>query len=512
MVLKRPYLILIKYFRLIHLVMAIFSAYCIYKMNFLLKFFNEYLVNDINVIGNDLQGTLFSAVLFAFTIIILFVSIILLFTMLSKKKTFKFYLYNTVAYLFILILLFYSYSFLGKMETSLIDILVVRVLRDLFLISLFVQGISLIYFFIRIIGLDLKKFDFMSDVESYNLDSDNLDEIEVSFDFDSNERRRIRKQKLADLKFTFRENRFIIICVIIIVLGISAYLVYSKVYLANKTYNQGELVNSEYYNIRIDNSYILNTSKNGKKITNNYLVVVDVNIMNTSYYKKFISGNLKLHIGDNIYNITNNYNKYLTDLGSVYENEEISLKGNNYLFVFEVNIEDIKKDMIIYYYDNINNIKIKLKPQTFKQEEKKYNLNDELDIDSDSFVIKSYDIQDKMIINYELCLSNGCYQMKQNIVPTLDTNYDKVIMKLEGTSKYANDSKFKGFSKIIANLGYIEYDIGGNTYISNMTRFTNLKKEEENIYYYEVDKNIMNADNIFLVLNTRKFKYNIILK
>lgn len=512
MVLKRPYLILIKYFRIIHILLAIFSVYCIYKMNYLLKFFNEYLISDVSVVGNNLRGSLYSPLLFIFVIILLLFSIILFFTMITKKKPFKFYLYSIVSYIFVLGLIIYTYSFLGLMESSLVDILVVRVLRDLFLISLFIQGIALICFLIRLFGFDLKKFDFESDIENFNLSDDNLDEIEVNFDFDSNERRRIRKQRINNLKFVYRENKIIILSSLIIVLGISLYYVYTNVYLVNKTYSEGVSVNTSYYDIKVNDSYLLNTSKNGIKITNNYLVVVDVNIKYTSYYSKFVTGNLKLHIGNNIYGSTNKYDKYLTDLGNVYNDDGLSREGNNYLFVYEISSDDIDKKMLLNYYEDEYNLKIKIKPDNFIQDNKNFNINEELDIDGDSLIVNSYDIQDRMTINYDLCLSDNCIQMRQNIVPSLDTNYDKTILKLVGTSKFSEDSKFKGFSQILANLGYIEYIIGGNSYISNMTRITDLKKNEDNTYYYEVNKDIMSADNIYLVLNTRQCKNRIILK
>lgn len=512
MVLKRPYLIMIKYFRIIHLVLSIFSIYCIYKMNSLLKFFNDYLINDVSVVGTNLKGSLFSPLLFIFVIVLLLCSIILFFTMVNKKKPFKFYLYSTITYVLILALIIYTYSFLGQMESSLIDILVVRVLRDLFLISLLVQGIALIYFLIRLFGFDLKKFDFMSDIENYNLDSNNLDEIEVNFDFDSNERRRIRKQRFNDLKFVFRENKIVIISFLIFIFGITLYFVYTKVYLVNKTYNEGVSVNTNYYDMVVRDSYILNTSKNGIKITNNYLVVALINIKYNSYYSKFVSGNLKLHIGNNVYASTNKYDKYLSDLGNVYNDDGLSKDGNDYLFVYEISSDDINKDMKLHYYEDDYDLKIKLKPDIYKQVIKDYNINDELSVDKSSFSVNGYDIQDKMSINYELCLSSGCVSMKQNIVPNLNTNYDKTILKLIGVSKYSDDSKFKGFSQILANLGYIEYVSGGNSYISNMTRVTDLKKNEDNTYYYEINKDVMNAENIYLVINTRECKYRVILK
>ena len=219
MLLRKPYAFLIKHFKLIHIILTIISLYLIYRNNILLKFFNDYLEIHNNVVGQSLRNNLFSVYFFIFPIIYIFISGVLLWFMIRKNKPYRFYLINIFVYIFLFLLIVYSNNFIGKMETSIIDILNIRVLRDIFVILVSIQGIMIIFLIIRALGFDIKKFEFMSDLSNMELSDDDREEIEIEFNHDSNERKRKIKRKLRYLMYSYKENKSFICFVFLILIG-----------------------------------------------------------------------------------------------------------------------------------------------------------------------------------------------------------------------------------------------------------------------------------------------------
>lgn len=512
MLLKKPYAFLIKHFKLIHVLLTILSVYIIYRTNLLLKFFNDYLDVQNSVVGQSLRDNLFNIYVFILPIIIIIISIILLWFMIKKKKPYKFYLFNVIAYLFLFIVILYSNSFIGKMEVKIIDILNVRVLRDIFIILLSIQGINTIFLLVRALGFDIKKFEFMSDLNNLELSEDDREEIEIEFNIDSNERKRKIRRKLRYLKYSYKENKLFVGVILLIIILFIIFLLYKRINIYTKVHNEGSIINSDYYSYKVNSSYLLNTSYSGMKITNNYLIVISMDVKMNSFQNKLLTGNFKLQIGNNKYNTINTYDKYLIDIGNVYNNQDLTNSYNNYLLVYEIPDSDINKSMILLYYQDNNNIKVKLKPIKFTYQELDYKLGDIININNDIILVNEYEIKESFIIDYDYCIKDTCYKSIQYLVPSLNTNYDKAILRINGLFNKGTNSNYNSFTNILSSVGTIQYSINGENKYSSMTRINDLKSNEKNIYYYEVNKEILNADSIKLNFNTRKCKYSYILK
>ena len=501
MILKKPYIILIKYFRLIHLFLGILIIYSIYKINELLRFFDYYLKGHTDISLVNLQDNMFNIMMFIVPILILVISFLLLWLMIKKKKPFRFYLFNFLVFLLIIIALIYIYNYMGIMNQKVVDILIVRSLRDILIILMGLQSISILMVFIRTVGFDIKNFEFMSDLNSLELSDEDLEEFEVDFNFDSNERKRKRNKYLRFLKYSFKENKVFIIFIIFILLGAFGYILYKNINVYSITNKENKIINSKYYDFSVLNSYLVNENSRGYVITDNYLLVVDLKIKSNKL-DNIMSGSFKLMIGDNKYNFTNKYDKFLSDIGNVYNNDYINNSFKNYLFVFEIPKDLINSKMYLIYYDDIGTIKVRLNPIKFSKEIKEYKLGEILKIDDNDITIDSFELSDMFINNYKYCNKGSCYDSIQYLVPSLDTNYDKAIIKIIGT--YNSDNGLYGnLGDIISGLSYIEYD----NYFSGLQIINDIKGNNSNIYYFEVNKDIMSADSIKLIFNSRKCKY-----
>lgn len=513
MILKKPYALLIKYFKVIHLFLLIFTIYIIYKANSLLSFFNTYLSVQESVVGKNLNDSLFTSLMYIFPIIAIIVSVVLLWLMGSKKKPFRFYLYNFLVNIFALVTFIIAHSFLNIMQVKMIDIVNIRLIRDFLIILLFLQSLSIIVIFVRVIGFDIKNFNFSSDLQELEISEEDQEEYEVDFNIDSNESRRKRNRNIRYLKYSYKENRFLINSVLIIIFVICSVFIYSKNGIYTRLNKEGILLSTEYYDFKVDNTYLVNTSYSGNKITDNYLVVLNLKIRNKELQNRIMTSNFKLLVNNNKYSVTNKYDKYLVDIGSVYSNQFLSNEYHNYLLVYEIPITDIDRNMKLIYYENSKDVKVKLKPIKEKISYKEYCLGNTIDIDKfNSISINSYDIEDSFIIDYDFCIKDKCYKSNQYVVPTLNTNYDKAIIKINGTSIHKQGSTYNNFDNLILGLGTIQYTKDGVTNISSLTKISNLKKVDNDVYYYEINKNVINADNIKLVFGTRKCKYSYILK
>lgn len=508
MILKKPYAILIKYFRLIHLFILFFSIYSIYNLNILLKFFNNYLTNQESVIGLNLQENLFSFFFFAVLIVLIIISLVLLWLMSKKKKPFRFYLYNFIICLLSLIFIIYVYSFLGKMTVSLVDILNVRIIRDLLIIFIGLHFVSSIITFIRTIGFDIKSFEFMKDLQQLEISQEDQEEYEIELNYDSNERKRKRKKYFRYLKYSYKENKIFINFIIIICFIMLSFFIFSKVNVYTITNKEGKNISTSYYDFNVEDSFLVSTNYRGIKITDNILIVIKLKIRSKGLSNKLILGNFKLRVGDDEFASTNNYDEQIFDIGKVYNNDYISDDYKEYLLVFEVPADKYKKDIKFIYYENGKSVKVKLNPSEISTKIKEYNLGEKIDISSDDqVVINNFEIGDKYILNYDFCLKDKCYNSVQYLVPSLDSNYEKAIIKINGSSIHQNGSNYKSFSNLISGMGYIEYNFYGDVRYSNLNIVSDVKQTEDDIYYFEINKQIMESDSFKLVFYTRNCKY-----
>ena len=99
MILRKPYAFFIKHFKLIHLILAVFVFYAIYRTKLLLDFFNEYSLATINVTGQDLVTPLLPTFFQIIPILIILFATIVLVVMAYKnhasfQRNFKYTVHN----------------------------------------------------------------------------------------------------------------------------------------------------------------------------------------------------------------------------------------------------------------------------------------------------------------------------------------------------------------------------------------------------------------------------------
>ena len=163
MILRKPYALFIKYFKLLHVIMAALILILLFRTFTLYRFFNDYLSDYQTAIANFVPGDVLNIYSFLLSMFIIIVTIALLSVMIYKKKPKFLYIYNIVVYVLVTVLYGFCYSSLVNIDNVVLDIRVTRAFSDLSFLAMILQGISFILAVVRATGFDIKQFDFASD-------------------------------------------------------------------------------------------------------------------------------------------------------------------------------------------------------------------------------------------------------------------------------------------------------------------------------------------------------------
>lgn len=525
MILKKPYAFLIKYFKLIHIVLLGFMSYLLYRTNVVLNFFQEYISSNQLITGKDFTGQLFNIYMFALPFIIIVFLLVLLGVMYYKKKPLLFYIYNILIMIAVLVFYNLAYDIAGTLEMQVIDTKTLRLYRDFYMLIIIFQGVSVILTFIRATGFDIKKFDFGHDLEELDITEADNEEFEVDVDIETNVLKRDINKRIRFCRYIYLENKFIINTVFLIIFSAVCFTIYMNLTIYNKSYNQNDMFLGNEFTMEVSNSFLTNEDYKGKVITDNYLVIVELKVRaNYSSESKLNTTKAELKVGNQIFFHSNKYRSKLIDLGHTYENGIINQEEfQKELLVYEIPKSLINEKMILNYIDNIESNHNKLNPKYISVKIKPYNLVSEDKIETKkletvnilnekvlketSLFISSFDMKKKFTLQYKYCNKDECYDSIEYMTPIINTNYDKSLLKIEGISTIDADIKTNNIYNLynIINLfGKIRYELDGKTkYFTELKQITSNRVELQDVYYFEIPTEIINSEKVSLIIDVR---------
>ena len=521
MILKKPYVFFIKAFKPIHLLLSILVLYLISLSNDILKFLSDYMYSAESAVGEEIINSLFNDAFYVVPIIIIILFLTLLSIMYKKNKPVTFYFMGIFSFIVILVINIYTVNFLNVLVENIVSVKAIKLIHDLVLINIILESICLALLLIRGTGIDFKKFDFNSDMLKFEINESDKEEFEVSVNIDFNEKRRKRKEKYRNIKYIYIENKFIINIFIIILLLISTFIIIYFINKSNKINKEGIYYAADSFVFKVNNSTILNTDFRGNKITDNYLLIVDTNIKPNYANESLYLNDFSLKIENIVFKPVKKYFDELIDLGNFYQEEVLNFQYSDYIFVYEIPQKYIYSKMIFSYTSKGKSFDVVLDPKVFSVEEsvlkiKKITelLNFDEPLNGVEFKINDYKIQKEFLINYKYCIKeNDCISSKEYLKPSINENYDKVILKLDVEYKEESDLNVDSFYKLLSNFGSISYQVNGN-WISTykIEGIVSKKVSLKGQVYIGVDSNIVNADSIKFVFDIRGQKYEYILK
>lgn len=514
MVFKKPYAFLIKYFRLINMILVLLFGYLGYKLN-LIRIVMDDIYRGTVTNYSSLSPTYigFKMHLLLFVIVIILVGIFLL--LKKKEKPLKDYLFSIV-YLFVIFiyLLFVSNVFVTLDET-IIEQTSLKLYTDISFLIIVPLFYFILKFFLIVIGFSLNKFNFTKDIIELKQEEKDNEEVEVIFDKNTYKYKRGIRRWFRELKYYFLENKFlitVIFSIIFVVLGITLFSL--NLFNSNKV-SVGENFNAGLFTYKVVDMYETEYDLNYNMVQDgSKFVIVSVNIRNNAAEGSGIDfKRIRLIYGDAYVYANNYFNKFFLDIGTPYNNDSIkSGELKNYLFIFKVPNTYKSNKYTLKFYDRLTveneetvgsykEIKISADNLDKKREEKNLNLNE-----NTIFNKKNYGSSNLTISNYET-KSSYIYteNNKTTIIRDKDINNILLILdyKLELDNEYDLSNYFTNSKDFFDKFASIEYTYNGK--LKNINNVS-VVAEVNNKVMLSVPYEIQNATNINLVLNFRDVK------
>ena len=527
MILKKPYAFFIKNFKLFHLIIFALSAILLYRTSLIYDFLKLYNKTNTRVIGKELTDTLFTPWLYILIGIIIVVNVIIIVILIKKEKPFIYYIFNITLYVLMLLVYIADHSVIASLEKMLVAAKITLAVRDITNIVRLCQTISVIFYFIRATGFDIKKFDFVKDLQGLDISEEDSEEIEVAVELERNVMMRNIRKQIRNAKYYYKENKFIINIAAISFLLISVFLVYLGTNKYDKVYKENRYVHGSGISLGVKETNVITKDYRNNTITDDdkVLVAVRVSVKGTA---EFQTARAALEVdGIRYYKVSIDRDS-LSDLGNIYNGETLTDEFTDYLLVYQIPKSEMKSTMTFKYVDNIIykrgstkyetlNIKLSPKyPEESKQVVSEFKMNDDLSLDDYTINISNYELNDRFENTYNSCVrENECYDFKEIMIRSTLYDTEKTLMKLEGTFESKNSvPDVNSLYKVIEKYATIEYTYNGNTYTetNDFAEVVSTKIKQDNVYYIQVNKDIMNAEKIVISFNMRNNTYKYVLR
>lgn len=535
MILRKPYAVFIKYFKLLHVVMASFIAILLYRSYVIYNVFRMYSIDYRSVMGDLLVNNYLGFHHFLFVFIVLVLTVVLLVVMIYKDKPKDIYIYNLILYIFVLILFFFCSNVFMDARNTFLDIKLSKGIRDFSLIACFLQFISLIITVIRATGFDIKRFDFGTDLQQLNISSKDSEEIEVSLEFDPYSFRKNLNNRLRNAKYVYAEHKFIINTVVLSIIMIVSIFTYLRIHAFSEKHNAFQTFSVGGVTANVQNSYLLDSDNKGKKITSVDGTIVAVRIQLKGYGSKpvFNSGTLTLIIDGLSYGVNADYSKLISNLGTPYTSQVLDSEFTTYLFAFEVSNSQAKKSMILKFNDmnsyvngkaGAKNFYVKIKPTDLRGKKQNYSkkLGEKISFDSSvlgnsDLTITDYKIANNFKLDYKFCYrADNCIDSHEYVVPTFTGNYYKALMRISGNVNIdggINNKTVYDLRTLLNEYGYLKYKVNNEWKNCNIdSEIVKPISSKSKDYFIEVPSDSINADEIYLMINIYNQIYKYVLK
>lgn len=468
MIIKKPYAFLIKNFKKIHIFLLLISLFIYFKNTQLYNYVREFISYGSYDVYNDPISRYVNFFVILSLIALIFGSAAIIHLLKKKEKPWKLYVLPVIQYTVLLVTFTVIGNFFNR-YTGVESTATLRIWRDMLLVSQIFQFGVFGVFLLRIFGIDLKRFNFKLDEEYLDVEQSDIDEFEISFNFDKASIKRFYRRMLRHFGYFYGEHKFLcrfVIFIVIIIVGKSSY----DFVVSHRSVEQGISLNTNNaYTVKVNDSYYSDKSYNGNIITNkSAFVIIDLDITN-NVQEREIDLN-KYHIINGISNYTTTFKTYETefkDLGKTYE--AVRLKRGetvHMIMIFKVD-KDLRKDRFVFYYQEVDasskkqrKVKLALKDLSQIKEKESLELGDVLTVNvnnqEENIIFEDYSISQSVEFVTRICTTTEC----NNNRSTYKASSGYKVLSLN----FASDTyEGKDMSDFVTNFGKIEYiDKDGN--------------------------------------------------
>ena len=517
MVIRKPYAFLIKNFKKIHIALLLFSLYIYYKVIKTNQFVGDFISLGAYNESIDSITKYITSILLIVIVLSFLGNLALILLLRHKDKPWKLYLVPAITYgvlFFILIWARSFFAFYDGSETG-ADI---RLIRDIIFISTIAQFPIVLIYSMRILGLDISRFNFRMDEEYLEMDKEDRQELEINFNIDYHMFIRFFNKAKRYVKYFYLEHKKICNAIFAVIAIIILRKIIVFVFITNKSYKEGQVYNANGYTIVINNSYYSDKDKGGNKIEGGKaFVVVDASLTNNRDERELDLNNFHIIKGiDDYTQESTTYAKSFDDLGKTVDSIQKIKKGQTIrtILIYKVNRDKkVRTNKYVLYYQELNGgndthlrkIRLKIKDLSVLSVNKTLKMTDEMPIKTskydDAIRFESAKLKDKTkFVKGEI--ASTAYEFMDAEVVAPEGNK---ILELEFSSQEIEGKELIDFS---SNYGKIKYDDNNKDKVIKIKSAVGRKYYGKNLYIL-VPNTIESVDKIELIYTIRDKRYTI---
>ncbi len=540
MILKKPYAFIIKHFRMIHLILLIPMLYLAFATRGIVTFFRDYVSNGYmvgaNIVLSNLTSTYINIYIYLAIILILAILITLSLVLQNKSKPTRLYNMGILYYLGLFALITGCFVVFGMIENDTLDNTFARILRDLSMLIYYGQYIFIVYVLIRGVGFNIRQFNFKDDLEDLKISAEDSEEFEFLVGRDTYKTKRNIRRFLRELKYYYKENKFIFTIIFIVIGGVIVTSMFMKKEVYDRVYKEGEATSFGYLNISMEGAYISNLDLRGQVIKEDKTyVIVKINVSNRFRDDKtFNYANVQLVVNTLRISPSITMGNYFADLGNPYGGSLI--KGNSentYILVYEIDknlVHGGKYELEAYSGTDVSQggigvafKKFRVSPEVIDGEVETLDINmgnvinlDNTEMKQSKVAIINYSLMGRFSYNYQYCVNaDNCYTssndlyINQNEIGKLTLMVMDYSLLLDDEATYMAYSN-KDFKNFFADFMRIKYTFNGKDYYSNVSLINPNGYTDKLVF--KINSNISSADSISAIITIRNKSFDIKLK
>ena len=452
MIIKNPYNIIAKHFRIINAFVLLPMVYLLYKFKDISGFFRDYVRSGYKTIETNFADTYVTTLMFVALVFMVAFYGILYGIFLAKKKKGTIFGIGAIIYMVMIAL---ALLFHGTMSgITNIEATFANFVRDMANLSVFPQIFMILVALTNASGFNIKTLRF--EKKSALAINEDDEEIEIKIGSEGNSAKKTIVHLIRELKYYILENKFVFSVLGGIVLIAIVITLYINIRVNNRVYTFNQEVSADTFNIALKDSFISDVDYKGNVIAKDvYFLVVKIGLVNKSYDTTIDKSVFRITFGDTTLFPTYDRSSRFIDIGKPYEGQIVKYnEENDYVFVYELKKNQIKSSYKMKILNTLKqqdgNLKatykiINIRPRNITKtvDLGKSKLGKEIKLKDTTLgdtrlTIKNYQVTDIYTYETEKCDEYDCKKYKQSISATPG----KSLMIIEDDIKYDEKSSY----------------------------------------------------------------------
>ena len=530
MIIRKPYAFIVKYYRIIHLLLLIPLLYIAFKSYRLMDFFHEFVADGYKTSYFDVAKYYYNFLVTLFPFIIFLFNLLIVILFSNKKKGYFTYLIITLFYLGFFVISFLMPGILTSFETKEIESAIALMVNGISGVIFYIQPFLIIIFTLNGFGFNFKTFEFTNIKDEISLDEEDSEEIELNVNISDYRFKRGIRRYFREIKYYIIENKMFFLAFSSIVGLVLLFFIGKWVISLNRIVRVDKTFAHSSFSVSFNDSVLSTLDYNGNTIQNGkvFLAVKTTIKNNTKGLIDLDTDAFWLNIdGKYYYPVLDRSGKFL-DIGKPYYGEKIgSGVQEEIVLVYEFDDNEVASKYKIRVLDSLTYKEesvipkykeITLKPDLITSVKTKgnYNLGDTINLKdtnllNTSLTINKYNIDKTYQYHYDYCYNDKC----SDSINSITAGANKTILALNGKIEIDDKASYfknkMGSNKFAQDFIKIEYTVNDKTSISNIKDLTPSNTKDE-IVLFEVDNEVRKADKINMVITIRNIRYILKIK